>query len=246
MYCQLLADDIYATGTLRSNRKLFPTDLIPAVKRGLPSRGDIEFRQDGNLAVIVWQETKAVIVVSTAHDPSATTTVRRKKGDGNVISVTCPNAIVDYNQHMGGVDWGDQYRKYYQVRMQSRKSYKYILFEVCILNSFILYRYSPCISKTLTYLEFRAELARQLIGHYCSRKRPGHPLSTATCIPPPKRILVAHFPSKTNKGRCQNCKKGWTVWFCSLGLSRKIWTPLKWSPWSLYWKYSELIFQRKC
>ena len=149
MYRQLLADDIYATGSLQSNQKLFPTDLIPVVKCGLSSRGDIEFYQGGNLAVIVWQDTKAV-VISTAHDPSATT-VRRKKGDGNLISVTCPNAIVDCNQHMGGVDRGDQYGKY-QVRMQSRKSYKYIfwfLFEVCILNSFILYRYSPCISKIL-------------------------------------------------------------------------------------------------
>ena len=123
-----LADDIYATGTLRSNRKLFPTDLIPAVKRGLPSRGDIEFRQDGNLAVIVWQDTEAVIVLSTTHDPSATTTVRRKKGhgNGNVISVTCPNAIVDYNQHMGGVDRGDQYRKYYQVRTVSSTHLSFI------------------------------------------------------------------------------------------------------------------------
>ena len=127
--------------------------LVPAVKRGLPSRGNITFRQDGNLVVSVWQDTKPVVVVSTAHDPTSTTTVRRKRGDGSTILVTCPQAIVDYNQHMGGVDRGDQYRKYYHVRMKSRKSYKYIfwfLFETCILNSFILHRYSPCISKNLT------------------------------------------------------------------------------------------------
>ena len=81
LYRQLLADDIYATDTLRSNRKLFPTDLIPAVKRGLPSRGDIEFRQDGNLAVIVWQDTKVVVVLSTAHDPSAYNNCKTKEGE---------------------------------------------------------------------------------------------------------------------------------------------------------------------
>ena len=138
--------------------------------------------------------------MSTAHSPAITTTVRRKKGNGTTMDVNCPQAIVDYNKSMGGVDRGDQYRKYYQVRMKSRKSYKYIfwfLVEVCILNSFILSRYSRGISKVLTYLDFRAQLARELIGEYCSRKRPGRPLSSS--VPPPKRISVAHFPCKSTK-----------------------------------------------
>ena len=48
---------------------------------------------------------------------------------------------------MGGVDRGDQLRQYYHVRVKSCKSYKYIfwfLFEVCILNSYILSRYTQC------------------------------------------------------------------------------------------------------
>ena len=154
--------------------------------------------------------------MSTAHQPTATATVRRKKGDGSIIEVSCPHAIIDYNQYMGGVDRGDQYCKYYQVRMKSRKSYRYIfwfLFEVCILNSHILHRYSPCTTKILSYLDFRVQLARELIGEYCTRKSRGHPLSSG--IPPPKRITLPHFPCKTTKGRCQHCKKRWTVWFCS-------------------------------
>ena len=31
------------------------------------------------------------------------------------MHVTCPQVAVDYNAHMGGVDLGDQYWKYYQV-----------------------------------------------------------------------------------------------------------------------------------
>ena len=53
LFRRLLADNIYATGTLRSNRKMFPADLVSSVKRGLPSRGDIEFQQDGNLVIFV-------------------------------------------------------------------------------------------------------------------------------------------------------------------------------------------------
>ena len=150
LFQRLLDDGIYATGTLRLNRKSFPDDLKSVAKKGLASRGDMEFRQDGNLVATVWQDTKPVTILSTQHDPAITTTVKRKKGDGSTVDVTCPQAIVDYNAHMGGVDLGDQYRKYYQVRMKSRKFYKYILFEICILNSFVIHRYSPCIGKTLS------------------------------------------------------------------------------------------------
>ncbi len=117
LYLRLLEDDIYATGTLRSDRQMFPADLVGAARRGLPSRGDSEFGQDGNLVVTVWQDTRPVVMLSTQHSPDCTTTVRRKKGDGSTISVTCPQAVVDYNQYMGGVDLEDQYRKYYQVRI---------------------------------------------------------------------------------------------------------------------------------
>ena len=58
--------------------------------------------------------------------------MQRKQRD-----VDCPLCIVDYNRYMGGVDTGDQYRKYH-VRVKSRKSYKYIfcfLLEVCVFNT---------------------------------------------------------------------------------------------------------------
>ena len=215
LYKDLLQDNIYATGTLRSDRKHFPLELKSTVKKGLPSRGDTEFRQDGNLSVTVWQDTKPVVIMSTMHNPDETTPVRRKKGDGSIIDVPCPKAIWDYNQRMGGVDRGDQYRKYYQVRMKCCKSYKYIfwfLFEISILNSFIIYRHSPTTDKIVTYLDFRVQLAKELIGEYNGRKTRGRPLSSG--IPTPKRISIAHFPSKTSKGRCQHCRKGWSSWFC--------------------------------
>ena len=102
---------------------MFPADLVPSVKHGLPSRGNIEYQQDGNLAILVWQDTKVVVIMSTAHSPAITTTVQRKKGNGSIMDVSCPQAIVEYNKNMGGVDWGDQHRKYYQ---KSHESYKYI------------------------------------------------------------------------------------------------------------------------
>ena len=209
-------DDIYATGTLRSNRKLFPTELLPYVKRGLPQRGDIKFCQNDDMVIFLWQDTRPVLVASTAHTPTSTSMVTRKRGNGSTISIPSPTAIVDYNNHMGGVDIGDQYRKYYQVRMKSRKAYKYIfwfLMEICSLNAFILHRHylTSQQKKPPTYLEFRIQLAKQLIGDYNSRKRLGRPPSLA--IPLPKRIPTEHFPQKSSRGRCRHCKNGFTVWF---------------------------------
>ena len=123
---------------------------------------------------------------------------------------------MDYNMHMGGVDIGDQYRGYYQVRTKSRKFYRYIfwfLLEICILNAFILFHYTPRAEKSQSYLSYRVALAEALIAGYCSRKRPGRPPSSH--IPPSKRMSAIHFPAKTTKGKCGLCKESCTVWHCS-------------------------------
>ena len=122
LYKNLLKDNIYCTGTLRTHRLHFPEALKTIAKRGLGRRGDREVRQDGNVVVTVWQDTQPVTFMSSGHNPDHTTPVRRKKGDGSIIHVDCPIAISDYNQHMGGVDRGDQLRKYYHVCVKSRKS----------------------------------------------------------------------------------------------------------------------------
>ena len=93
--------------------------------------------------------------MSSGHNPDHTRSVCRKKADGSRVEVDCPVCIVDYNKFVADVDKGDQYRKYYHVRMKPCKCYKNIfcfLFEVCVLNSYILSRYSPCNHPNTTYL----------------------------------------------------------------------------------------------
>ena len=89
--------------------------------------------------------------------------------DGSRISVPCPEAILSYNAHMGGVDQGDQLRGYYSCRTKSRKFYKYIfyfLFDASITNSFILWKTFGS-ATGMTFKEFQLRLAQQLIGDYC-------------------------------------------------------------------------------
>ena len=123
-----------------------------------------------------WMDNKVVTVMSTTSQPSATGTVLRRQKDGTRVSVPCPEAIITYNQQMGGVDRGDQLRGYYNCKVKSRKFYKYIfyfLLDVSITNAFILYknfRSSPTFN---TIKKFRLQLARELIGEYTSRRRAG-------------------------------------------------------------------------
>ena len=88
---------------------------------------------------------------------------------------------------MGGVDHNDQLRGYYHVRLKCRKFYKYIvwfLFDVAIVNSFILCKHFTHLGIT-DLKTFRTELAKSLIGSYCSRKHPGRPTQAT---PPPKQF----------------------------------------------------------
>ena len=132
--------------------------------------------------MLLWQDTKTVSVLSTNQSPSEFTVQRRQK-DSTRIEVPCPLAIKIYNLFMGGVNKNDQLRGYYLVRTKSRKSYKYIfwfIFDVAIVNSFILYGLSPSTGRKKTMKEFRVELAHQLIGSYNSRKYSDRPQANTT------------------------------------------------------------------
>ena len=78
-------------------------------------QGSIEFRQAENLVVTVWQDTRAVVVLSTQHDLSPfTTTVSRKQKDGEQGKCALPTGNSRLQQTYGRSGPGDQYHKYYQ------------------------------------------------------------------------------------------------------------------------------------
>ena len=114
-------------------------------------------------------------VMSTTTQPEMGTVLHRQK-DGTRITVPCPLSIIDYNQFMGGVDRGDQIRGYYSCRTKCRKFYKYIfyfLFDVAVTNAYIFQK-GYCGSVPFrTIKAFRLQLATELIGDYCSRRRIG-------------------------------------------------------------------------
>ena len=172
----------------------------------------------------VWQDNKPVTILATNSDPTKEETVKRKNKDGTTREVPCPQATRLYNMFMGGVDLSDQLRGYYHLRLKSRKFYKYIvwfLIDLAITNAYILCKNFTHLRITSTKA-FRASLAKELIGSYCSRKKVGRP----SLQPAHKRIRYsAHFSVKKvragGKGhRCHFCqtffkRRRETVWFCN-------------------------------
>ena len=86
-------DGIYITAKQQKD------ELKSVARQGLASPDDIEFQQDGNVIATVWQDTNPVVMLSSQ--------LWGEKKKRSVIHVTCPQVVVDYNAHMGGVDLGD-------------------------------------------------------------------------------------------------------------------------------------------
>lgn len=175
--------------------------------------------QSDNIGASAWLDNKVVMVMYSGFNPLATSTVLRKQKNGSRLSFPCPLAIDSYNKYMGGVDRGDQLRGYYASKIKSRKYYKYIsnfLVGVSLVNAFILFRIGHPGSKT-DLKDFQELLAKQLIGDYCSKRRPGR---VGHRIAP---LSLQHYPSKIpsdhrKRGRCSLCqekhKRRDTQWFC--------------------------------
>ena len=66
----------------------------------------------------MWQDKRPLHVLSTLSQPGDTAKVSRRQRDGSVAEVSCHSAILTYTKYMGGVDSGDQFRKYYAVRLK--------------------------------------------------------------------------------------------------------------------------------
>ena len=130
-------------------------------------------------------DRKVVMVMSSNCQPAGVGSVLRRLQDGTRILITCPESIISY-EHMGGVDHGDQLQGYYSCRTKSRKFYKYIftfLLDVAITNAFILMKHY-CPSCPFSNMKsFCLQLAKELMGEYCSRASRTGPVGQAKTGP---------------------------------------------------------------
>jgi len=138
--------------------------------------------------------------------------VSRKQPDGTSADFACPVAVKLYNRNMGGVDLADQLRRAYTCSRKSKARWYmrlfWFFFDISIQNSYILFCESPNHDVPQTssghvkysHLDYRKDLAKQLIGDYTCRKQIGRPRKK------PRAESHVHYPKKfENVRECVYC-----------------------------------------
>jgi hypothetical protein len=225
-----LALDLYDAGTyivatIRSNRIGLPAVLRDA-KRSKPTtanRFTYSVWQHSllpNLTFTVWRDRATVLLISTATNPNATSTVSRLQKvpsvrvrmEGQVVlergqaqaklPVVAPQALCVYQERMDAVDRIDQHLAYSKTsRSRTRKYWKvaaFGVFDLFVHNAYVLFKLN-CDSR-ITPKKFRLELAHALIGSYAS----GKARSRATAA----QMDGGHLPecvATKDRKRCKNC-----------------------------------------
>ena len=206
LFEDLLANGIYACGTIRTNRKGWPAALHPKL---LKNQGESVVMQRGaNLTATAWQDKRQVNFLATNSNPSENVVIERHLKTGQAVTVPAPIAVRNYQSFMAGVDRADQLRMQYSCSRKARKFWKYLfafLLDTCISNSYILYKLSPNHVKRSKngrvlvpeQVNFRSALAKQLIGDFRATRKRSHSNIDGSGL--------CHWPIKMRKRRCKQC-----------------------------------------
>jgi len=138
-------------------------------------QGDSLVYQKGNMVACIWHK-RDVNILSTNVSYTEVEVLRYDWVCDGRYQVSCSVSLNVYNQFMAGVDRADQNRGYYRVLRKSRKYWRYSLYfalDVAINNAFILYDQTIAVMPIRYYslLEFRIDIADQLIAGFNSRKK---------------------------------------------------------------------------
>ena len=158
LFEDLYEHGIYASGTVRTNKKHFPSDLVDASVE----KGSSKFKHHGVLTAGKWVDKRDVCFLSTLHRDEMETVERHGSG-GSREKISKPKIVTDYNQFMSGVDIADQLMVYYACGRKSMKWYKRVfwrLLDHAILNAYILFKAVTGLKQSQK--KFRIELAYAL------------------------------------------------------------------------------------
>ena len=100
--------NVRGVGTCKANRKGFDSKALEIDNKS--DRGTFKRMVDDRLGMVItrWKDSRTLQVVSTVMKKGIGEVTRRT--GPNLITVTCPNDIIMYQQNMDGVDRGDQHR----------------------------------------------------------------------------------------------------------------------------------------
>lgn len=167
----LLAQNTYACGTVRCNRK----DLPPCSKNKL-QQGERVSAQRNQLVFTKWHDKRDISFLSTNVLPSEPARVVQRRRNGRNFDIEKPRVADVYTAYMGGVDRANQLRSFYFAGYSSRKWYRYIfwfLFNLAVCNAFVLESFHRTThgQRKRAMINFRLDLAKQLIDGFSQRQR---------------------------------------------------------------------------
>ena len=180
LFYYLSSRGISACGTMRTNRKFFPREMLSEAVPGL-TRGEFVWASYKDLLALTWKDRKAVSFLSTIHDPDLGEQVTRRQKVGGRYQerqVNCPKLVNDYNRYMGGVDKNDQLaivrKEMKQLSWYNRVFIK--LLEMAIYNSYVMEETvkthrNPAGKVIRGVLDFKDDLVSQLVGNVRAPRR---------------------------------------------------------------------------
>lgn len=182
LFTELATLEIYATGTMRSNRVGLPNDL-KAVRNWIHSaQGTLEWAMHNSreIACVMWKDKRPVLLISTHALPIGfpcvpVPTVPRRNGARRDPIQTSPIHL-EYTTHMRGVDVADQLRASYSCQTRSHKWWHrvfYFLLDTTVVNMYVIYlgtlhrRRHP--RRCISHLQFKTRLCDALTQNWHGR-----------------------------------------------------------------------------
>ncbi|GFO38733.1 PiggyBac transposable element-derived protein 4-like [Plakobranchus ocellatus] len=213
LLCDLHHSGICAAGTVRSNRKFLPKDLLPKTVR--LEKHQFHVAQAEQLMYTIWMDTKAVCVLSNYHCPTQTGTVNRRAGRQVQQQVNVPAALADYQVNMKGIDLCDQMLGYYMPSHRSRKWWRRVFSYLLMASAHNAYVVAKDSNAEFAakhwpgFQDFLEDLAEDLVANLTTTRappilhvaRPCHYLHTLRCRPDGLYKVCVECKLKGLKGR---------------------------------------------
>ena len=210
----LLKIGVYCTGTIRTNRKHFPKELLPPNQSMAMGNYRFATSEKFSLTAAWWKDRRDVFIMSSHHKQATEMVLKQPKGLKDKTNIPCPSMIVDYNQHMGGVDLMDQHISYYS--MSGRKTLKWWkkvlwrLLDIAIINAWIIFKSnfpdSSINSQKLFRLKLVEEMVQPLLTLRSSPMCPTYIHGKGRSTVEESRLIGKHFPYiNAERKRCVVC-----------------------------------------
>ncbi len=208
---ELLKRGVYATGTLNVWTRFFPRVMLDAWKKVKTSaRGTFDWAMSPpGIMVLIWNDNapkaspkKCVAFASTAMGPTCQQTVERwVRRVPTPTHIKHPDVGKQYNANYGGVDRNNRGAAMYAISRATGKWWWAVfwhLIDSSIHSAWALkYPNGAGNDRKKQQLQFRIDLAKQLTGEYCCRKR-----TSATPVGVGVRYdgLAGHWPDREHYG----------------------------------------------